>query len=327
MAPSLVPDCFACKHLIGINPSGGWVCRAFDRIPVDILARRVKHDASRDGDHGIQFEPGEPELVSRQDETQQKEPRGAEVQPNLRAAGVMFVDDNGHVLLLRRSDTGEWAFPGGELEDGESEEDAARRECEEETGQRPGELQPWTRRIADGVDFTTFLSRIPEQFEPELNDEHTDYRWEKLGDLEGNSLDVVTGRADDADFKESDHPRAGDGKFTSGRESLSASLSDIDPALHKSLESKKFNHEGGEQGVYKNSAGFEISILPKSNPNDRYAYKWEMVGPDGQKVSSDYGTVTLARAIGKVNRGEFGFLTSSSNEKSTAASIPRLPTS
>jgi 8-oxo-dGTP pyrophosphatase MutT (NUDIX family) len=199
MAPSLVPDCFACKHLIGINPSGGWACRAFDRIPVDILARRVKHDTPRDGDRGIQFEAGEPELVSRQDGTQQKEPWGAEVQPNLRAAGVMFIDDNGHVLLLRRSDTDEWAFPGGKLEDGESEEDAARRECEEETGRRPGELQPWTRRIADGVDFTTFLSRIPEQFEPVLNDEHTDHRWERLGDLEGDSLDTVLGRFQSTD--------------------------------------------------------------------------------------------------------------------------------
>jgi 8-oxo-dGTP diphosphatase len=44
----------------------------------------------------------------------------------------------GRVLLTRRPDRGHlagyWEFPGGKLEDGESPEDALRRECREECG-------------------------------------------------------------------------------------------------------------------------------------------------------------------------------------------------
>lgn len=168
--------------MIGVNPAGGWICRAFVRIPVDILARRVKHNAPYEGDHGIQFEEGPSHLTGRADSKEDKEPE------LVRAAGVMYVDDAGHVLMVRRSDTGEWAFPGGRIESGESADEAARRECEEEVGHSPKDLRLWTRRVADGVDFTTFLCRVPEQFEPKLNDEHTAHSWERLGDYEGDSL-------------------------------------------------------------------------------------------------------------------------------------------
>lgn len=322
MPESLVPECFECAHLVGINPAGGWKCAAFDRIPIDILARRVDHRSPRQGDRGIQFSAGQPAAVARLDaadrypvklmieltewdslpdllefwryirssasgghsfsiEADREEgdftkqggwPRvfidgdgsdkvgriflngedvtepdvartdsagstAADAGAPLVAAGVMFVTDDGDVLLLRRSDTGEWAFPGGKVENGETLEEAASRECEEEIGRRPDVLQPWTRRVVGGVDFTTFLARIPERFEPKLNDEHEDYGWERLGDLEGDSLNYLMnverwdansdedrwvpmseepedeheGRRDDLNWKENEHPRAKDG--------------------------------------------------------------------------------------------------------------------
>jgi len=44
------------------------------------------------------------------------------------------MDDEGRILLGRRSDDRSWCLPGGKLEAGESFADCARRECLEELG-------------------------------------------------------------------------------------------------------------------------------------------------------------------------------------------------
>jgi 8-oxo-dGTP diphosphatase len=53
----------------------------------------------------------------------------------LRAAGGL-VERDGRVLVVHRPKYDDWAFPKGKLEDGESWEDAAVREVEEETSLR-----------------------------------------------------------------------------------------------------------------------------------------------------------------------------------------------
>src|SRR5215472_14382931 len=50
------------------------------------------------------------------------------------SANVIVVNDQAEILMIRRTDNGNWAVPGGGMDLGESITDAAVRETEEETG-------------------------------------------------------------------------------------------------------------------------------------------------------------------------------------------------
>lgn len=49
-------------------------------------------------------------------------------------SSAVVVDDGGRILLQRRSDSGNWALPGGAMDIGETFADSAIREVKEETG-------------------------------------------------------------------------------------------------------------------------------------------------------------------------------------------------
>ena len=49
-------------------------------------------------------------------------------------SSAVVLDDTGRVLLQRRSDSGNWALPGGAMDIGETFADSAIREVKEETG-------------------------------------------------------------------------------------------------------------------------------------------------------------------------------------------------
>lgn len=161
MSTGIAPQCWNCDRSPRIETGVGWVCDAFPAgIPKDIIVNRADHREPYEGDGGLTWLPR-----------------------TTACAGVMFVDPEGSVLMLRyspahRSAPGEWAFPGGHIDPGETPEAAARREAEEETGYRfDGELISWTRRIRDGVDFTTFRASVPERFVPNLCGEHDAFEW------------------------------------------------------------------------------------------------------------------------------------------------------
>ena len=125
-------------------------------------------------------------------------------------AGILFRVRKGPLyLLLKRSDTGEWCTPGGHLEDGETPMDAAERECMEEIGMCPGGTRWTVRRNSiprgKGI-FTCYLQEVSEPFEPELNEEHTNWGWfapdalpqpmhrkvaETIERVSGNELDIA----------------------------------------------------------------------------------------------------------------------------------------
>lgn len=56
-------------------------------------------------------------------------------------AGILFVNDKNEILLQKRADNGFWGWPGGSLELGESFEEAAVREAQEESGLICDELE------------------------------------------------------------------------------------------------------------------------------------------------------------------------------------------
>jgi 8-oxo-dGTP pyrophosphatase MutT (NUDIX family) len=73
-----------------------------------------------------------------------------------RVAVVFLVDPNGRVLMQHRDrhakvSPNQWAMPGGKIEEGESPEEAARREVLEETGLDAGPIQAYLTRTRPSV--------------------------------------------------------------------------------------------------------------------------------------------------------------------------------
>jgi len=108
-----------------------------------------------------------------------------------RGAGIFFTDGR-KVLLLKRSEKGDgfgtWGLPGGKVEEGETDIDAAIREAKEEcgrvAGQRFDDLQE-----KDGMhEWTTFFFRVEKPFRCRLSDEHSDWKWVKFKSLNDYEL-------------------------------------------------------------------------------------------------------------------------------------------
>jgi phage-related protein (TIGR01555 family) len=103
------------------------------------------------------------------------------------AAGIVYVDKDGKLLLLRRSaeaSTGPftWSCPGGWVEAGEDLRAGARREFSEETGYTLDPKAPI--EYLDTKDgFTLFLVKGVLPFEPVLSDEHYDHLWVSPNEL------------------------------------------------------------------------------------------------------------------------------------------------
>ena len=98
--------------------------------------------------------------------------------PAGRAAGILFLTNEGETLLMRRGDGGDFpgtfGLPGGHQEKGETLEEAARREALEETGlDYKGPLE----MIHDDGQFATYMAKGVEKFHVKLSDESTGYVW------------------------------------------------------------------------------------------------------------------------------------------------------
>lgn len=125
----------------------------------------------------------------------------------IRASGILFITPDKRVLFLKRAPSstdyaGWWDLPGGGAVGNETAEQTARRETEEELGFLPSYLSQGSlvkhivTKMQGGsnvpslvpadplpmVEFTTFVQRVEDSFEPRLSPEHTAFAWASIDD-------------------------------------------------------------------------------------------------------------------------------------------------
>ncbi len=110
------------------------------------------------------------------------------------AVGAVVAHD-GSLLLVRRGHgpaAGEWAVPGGRVEQGEVLAAAVVRELREETGLTGicGELLGWAERIEDDGHFVIldFTVTVLEHGEPVAGDDAIEVAWVPMEDVASYAL-------------------------------------------------------------------------------------------------------------------------------------------
>jgi 8-oxo-dGTP pyrophosphatase MutT (NUDIX family) len=112
------------------------------------------------------------------------------------SANVVVADDSGRILLIRRTDNGNWALPGGAMDLGETIVQAGEREVLEETGIRcsvtglvgiytnPGHVLEYTSNGEVRQEFSVVFIARPTGGSPKPSSESSDVEWADPGDLE-----------------------------------------------------------------------------------------------------------------------------------------------
>jgi ADP-ribose pyrophosphatase YjhB (NUDIX family) len=126
------------------------------------------------------------------------------------SVNVVVSNDASEILLIRRSDNGNWALPGGAIDLGESAAQAAVRETKEETGidcevtglvgiyTDPRHIILYTSNGEARQEFSIVLTARPVGGEPTTSDESTEVRWIAPTDAQALAMDrSMRSRIDD----------------------------------------------------------------------------------------------------------------------------------
>jgi 8-oxo-dGTP pyrophosphatase MutT (NUDIX family) len=118
------------------------------------------------------------------------------------SVNVVVADDEGRILLICRTDNGNWALPGGAVDLGESVPRAGVRETLEETGvgceitgltgiySDPGHVLLYTSNGEVRQEFSIVLTARPTGGEPTPSDESSQVRWVSLDEAAGYRMDA-----------------------------------------------------------------------------------------------------------------------------------------
>ena len=83
------------------------------------------------------------------------------------------------------SNVGTWGLPGGHTKEGESTLETAKRETEEETGVKvSGQKFGKCLKEENQKKFTTYYYQVDEQFDCVISEEHSDWKWFAIKDLQ-----------------------------------------------------------------------------------------------------------------------------------------------
>jgi 8-oxo-dGTP pyrophosphatase MutT (NUDIX family) len=126
-------------------------------------------------------------------------PRADHIVPSV---NVIVTNDHGQILLIRRTDNGNWALPGGGVDVGESLPQAGIRETLEETGvdceitglsgiyTDPGHVLLYTSNGEVRQEFSIVLTARATGGRPTPSDETSEVRWVPRAELADYQMDL-----------------------------------------------------------------------------------------------------------------------------------------
>ena len=143
--------------------------------------------------------PGSSEVARRID--YYDDPGAPEANSLVPSVNVVVVNDAGEILMIRRSDNGNWAVPGGAVDLGETVAQAGVRETREETGieceitglvgiySDPKHIILYTSNGEARQEFSIVLTARPVAGQPTPSDESAEVRWAHPSAADGLTMD------------------------------------------------------------------------------------------------------------------------------------------
>jgi ADP-ribose pyrophosphatase YjhB (NUDIX family) len=147
----------------------------------------------------VSSEPGQPVPPGRID--YYDDPGAPQASSLVPAVNVVVANRAGDILMIRRTDNGNWALPGGAVDLGESVSQAAIRETREETGIQcaitgitgiysdPRHVILYTSNGEVRQEFSIVLTARPLAGQPTPSSESSEVRWVPASEIPGHTMD------------------------------------------------------------------------------------------------------------------------------------------